>query len=80
MTDEKRHTNLHVLAVGSEQKQNNSALYQCPMKCEGEKVYNAPGDCPVCGMHVVPLEVINKHVEHHHSHNHEAPSLGNGNY
>jgi heavy metal translocating P-type ATPase len=27
----------------------------CPMKCEGEKVYDQPGDCPVCNMHLVPL-------------------------
>ena len=24
--------------------------YQCPMHCEGEKVYDKAGDCPVCGM------------------------------
>ncbi len=24
--------------------------YQCPMKCEGDKTYNEPGKCPVCGM------------------------------
>jgi hypothetical protein len=24
--------------------------YQCPMKCEGEKTYHAPGACPVCKM------------------------------
>jgi acetolactate decarboxylase len=24
--------------------------YQCPMKCEGEKTYDQPGKCPVCGM------------------------------
>ncbi|CAN5414554.1 copper-translocating P-type ATPase [soil metagenome] len=24
--------------------------YYCPMHCEGDKTYNAPGDCPVCGM------------------------------
>ena len=80
MTDEKGYTNLQVLAVGNEQKQNNSALYQCPMKCEGEKVYNAPGNCPVCGMHLVPLGEIDKHAEHHHAHDHEAPTAGNGNY
>lgn len=26
------------------------------MMCEGDKVYDAPGDCPVCGMDLVPLE------------------------
>lgn len=24
--------------------------YQCPMKCEGEKVYDSAGQCPACGM------------------------------
>lgn len=27
--------------------------YYCPMHCEGEKVYDKAGDCPVCGMHLV---------------------------
>jgi len=26
------------------------ATYQCPMDCEKGKTYNAPGQCPVCGM------------------------------
>jgi hypothetical protein len=26
------------------------ANYQCPMECEGEKVYDSPGQCPVCKM------------------------------
>lgn len=26
--------------------------YYCPMKCEGDKVYDEPGNCPVCGMHL----------------------------
>ena len=29
------------------------AKYYCPMHCEGDKVYNQAGDCPVCGMHLV---------------------------
>lgn len=27
----------------------------CPMKCEGEKTYDAPGRCPVCEMKLVPV-------------------------
>ncbi|MBI1780608.1 MAG: copper-translocating P-type ATPase [Sphingobacteriales bacterium] len=27
--------------------------YYCPMHCEGDKVYDKPGNCPVCGMHLV---------------------------
>jgi Cu2+-exporting ATPase len=30
--------------------------YYCPMHCEGEKMYDRPGDCPVCGMHLVKEE------------------------
>jgi heavy metal translocating P-type ATPase len=29
-----------------------AGTYYCPMRCEGEKVYDVPGDCPVCGMHL----------------------------
>jgi len=29
--------------------------YQCPMKCEGEKTYDQPGNCPVCNMKLVPV-------------------------
>jgi len=27
--------------------------YYCPMQCEGDKMYEEPGDCPVCGMDLV---------------------------
>jgi Cu2+-exporting ATPase len=27
-------------------------VYYCPMHCEGDKTYDQPGDCPVCGMHL----------------------------
>jgi hypothetical protein len=27
--------------------------YQCPMKCEGDKTYYEPGNCPVCNMKLV---------------------------
>ena len=27
--------------------------YYCPMRCEGDKTYDEPGDCPVCGMHLI---------------------------
>ena len=30
--------------------------YYCPMLCEGDKTYEKPGDCPVCGMHLVSQE------------------------
>jgi Cu+-exporting ATPase len=30
-----------------------SGVYYCPMHCEGEKTYDKPRDCPVCGMDLV---------------------------
>lgn len=30
-------------------KKGNGTFY-CPMHCEGDKTYDKPGDCPVCGM------------------------------
>ena len=30
----------------------NITQYYCPMHCEGDKTYDKPGDCPVCGMHL----------------------------
>ncbi|WP_298117456.1 heavy metal translocating P-type ATPase [Flavobacterium sp.] len=32
---------------------NAQGKYYCPMHCEGEKVYDKIGDCPVCGMDLV---------------------------
>ncbi len=33
-------------------KEIDSDSYQCPMNCEGDKVYSKPGVCPVCNMHL----------------------------
>ena len=56
------------------------------MRCEGEKTYSDPGDCPVCNMHLVPVEgnddkhTQHHHGEHHHEHSHDTPSEGKGKY
>ena len=34
-------------------KGQGTGVFYCPMHCEGEKTYNKPGDCPVCGMDLV---------------------------
>lgn len=47
-------------------EQTANAMYQCPMKCEGEKMYEEKGTCPVCKM---DLELVSKEDEHKH-HNH----------
>ncbi|MDQ7918293.1 heavy metal translocating P-type ATPase [Mesonia sp. MT50] len=31
----------------------SAGVYYCPMHCEGDKTYDKPGDCPVCGMDLV---------------------------
>ncbi|WP_209402199.1 heavy metal translocating P-type ATPase [Pseudozobellia sp. WGM2] len=31
-------------------------FFYCPMHCEGDKTYAEPGDCPVCGMDLVPAK------------------------
>ncbi|TCK85715.1 copper-transporting P-type ATPase [Albibacterium bauzanense] len=35
-----------------------SGIYYCPMHCEGEKTYDQPGNCPVCGMDLVEQPVL----------------------
>ena len=32
-----------------------TAIYECPMHCEGDKTYDRPGSCPVCKMDLVPV-------------------------
>ncbi|GMT44961.1 MAG: copper-translocating P-type ATPase [bacterium] len=41
--------------------------YSCSMHCEGDKTYDQPGDCPVCGMHLVPVGSKGAHGEHSHA-------------
>jgi protein SCO1/2 len=31
---------------------NSAQVYQCPMQCEGDKTYDQPGSCPICGMDI----------------------------
>lgn len=55
--------------AGTEQMAN--AKYQCPMKCEGEKTYDKPGQCPVCNMDLKKLEDTHEHEEHSDTTNHQ---------
>jgi protein SCO1/2 len=34
---------------------NDNTTYQCPMKCEDEKMYQQEGSCPVCKMDLKPI-------------------------
>lgn len=40
-------------AAGTANPMGNGKYY-CPMHCEGERMYDAPGSCLVCGMDLVP--------------------------
>lgn len=43
------------------EEKKEGTKYQCPMKCEKEKVYDKPGDCPVCNMHLAPVDNKSSH-------------------
>lgn len=36
--------------------------FYCPMHCEGDKTYDSPGDCPICGMDLVEEQNISTTV------------------
>lgn len=51
---------LHGQAPQPQEKKESSpeagkgtGIYYCPMHCEGDKTYDKPGSCPVCGMDLV---------------------------
>ena len=48
-------------------KSGSNIKFICPMKCEGTKVYDQPGNCPVCNMYLVPVDGNKKHGEHNHA-------------
>ncbi len=50
--------------------------YYCPMKCEGDKTYDEPGNCPVCNMHLVPVGEESTHHVHEHEHPAPLPEIG----
>ncbi|HQW70472.1 MAG: copper-translocating P-type ATPase [Saprospiraceae bacterium] len=37
---------------------SSGGKYYCPMHCEGDKTYDVPGDCPICGMDLVQAPVV----------------------
>ncbi len=42
------------------QEVEGNGTFYCPMHCEGDKTYNKPGDCPVCGMDLVEEQNVAK--------------------
>lgn len=39
-----------------EEMHEDHVMYQCPMKCEGDKMYEEAGSCPKCGMDMKEVE------------------------
>ena len=71
-------SNAHEEKATPSQKISPSGKYACPMFCEGDKVYDEPGRCPVCNMFLVPVEDLPKKEDSAASccggsHDHEKP-------
>ncbi|MBK9983651.1 MAG: copper-translocating P-type ATPase [Saprospiraceae bacterium] len=47
------HENKPIPKETSPNKSGGAGVYYCPMHCEGDKTYDKPGNCPVCGMDLV---------------------------
>jgi len=58
-------------------KAKGSGVFYCPMHCEGDKTYDHPGDCPICGMHLVE-QVGGAQQQHHHHEESPKKVKGNG--
>lgn len=49
---------LTIVSCNSNASKNDNqelAIYQCPMQCEGDKTYSEAGSCPVCKMDLKPV-------------------------
>ena len=56
MPESHNHSHHHHHADEPEKKSSSgkgTGVFYCPMHCEGDKTYDEPGDCPVCGMDLV---------------------------
>lgn len=43
--------------------------YHCPMRCEGDKMYDEPGQCPVCNMNLEKMDsTTHEHQGHDQNH------------
>ena len=70
-------------------KIDGDRTYYCPMYCEGDKIYDKAGDCPVCNMHLVvldekynPEKYLQEHQKGHphHEHHHKKNNGGSTYY
>ncbi|PTB93105.1 ATPase, partial [Marivirga lumbricoides] len=59
-----QHTNEPKKKDQKSSKEEGSGIYYCPMHCEGDKTYDKPGDCPVCGMDLVEQPAPKKKAQY----------------
>jgi len=52
-TEGDHHHHHHEVKTEQAPKGKGTGTFYCPMHCEGDKTYDKPGDCPVCGMDLV---------------------------
>ncbi len=45
-------------------KPKDDGKYYCPMHCEGDKMYDKAGDCPVCGMDLIKQASVAKSTQY----------------
>ncbi len=53
----------HEMEEGHEHGDMAEAHYQCPMKCEGDKMYDKPGKCPKCNMDLKKVDMDMAHYQ-----------------
>ena len=51
-----------------------TGVFYCPMRCEGDKTYDHPGHCPVCGMDLVE-EVSSQSLKQGNQEDHKRQEL-----
>jgi Cu+-exporting ATPase len=54
----------HTSKTGSASHDHKGGIYECPMHCEGDKTYDKPGSCPVCGMDLVKRPAVKKTAQY----------------
>lgn len=54
----------HQVAPAQKPQGGSSGVYYCPMHCEGDKTYDKPGNCPVCGMDLVEQPALKRIVKY----------------
>lgn len=54
----------HAVEIKPPHHSDHGDKYYCPMHCEGEKTYDEPGSCPVCGMDLLKQPSLKKDVKY----------------